>query len=82
MLQRVLPSIAISRSAPVRERGSCPTLYYAIVFAVLALLGSVLGFVALSGTLAWIVTLTGMYVAVESRPNKEIERVPADRDER
>jgi uncharacterized membrane protein YtjA (UPF0391 family) len=29
-------------------------LYYAIAFAVLALLAGVLGFVALSGTLAWI----------------------------
>ncbi len=29
-------------------------LYYAIVFAVLALIAGVLGFVALGGTLAWI----------------------------
>jgi uncharacterized membrane protein YtjA (UPF0391 family) len=29
-------------------------LYYAIVFAVLALVAGLLGFVALSGTLAWI----------------------------
>ena len=29
-------------------------LYYAIVFAVLALVAGILGFVALSGTLAWI----------------------------
>lgn len=29
-------------------------LYYAIVFAVLALLSGILGFVALSGTLAWV----------------------------
>jgi uncharacterized membrane protein YtjA (UPF0391 family) len=29
-------------------------LYYAIVFAVLALIAGLLGFVALSGTLAWI----------------------------
>jgi uncharacterized membrane protein YtjA (UPF0391 family) len=29
-------------------------LYYAIVFAVLALVTGLLGFVALSGTLAWI----------------------------
>jgi uncharacterized membrane protein YtjA (UPF0391 family) len=29
-------------------------LYYAIVFAVLALLAGLLGFMALSGTLAWI----------------------------
>ncbi len=29
-------------------------LYYAIVFAVLALVSGLLGFVALSGTLAWI----------------------------
>jgi uncharacterized membrane protein YtjA (UPF0391 family) len=29
-------------------------LYYAIVFAVLALLAGVLGFAALGGTLAWI----------------------------
>jgi uncharacterized membrane protein YtjA (UPF0391 family) len=28
--------------------------YYAIVFAVLALIAGLLGFVALSGTLAWI----------------------------
>ncbi len=29
-------------------------LYYAVVFAVLALVAGVLGFVALSGTFAWI----------------------------
>jgi uncharacterized membrane protein YtjA (UPF0391 family) len=29
-------------------------LYYAIVFAVLALVAGLLGFMALSGTLAWI----------------------------
>ena len=29
-------------------------LYYAVVFAVLAVLAGVLGFVALSGTLAWV----------------------------
>ncbi len=29
-------------------------LYYAVVFAILALLSGVLGFMALSGTLAWI----------------------------
>ena len=29
-------------------------LYYAIVFAVLALVAGLLGFIALSGTLAWI----------------------------
>ena len=29
-------------------------LYYAIVFAVLALVSGLLGFMALSGTLAWI----------------------------
>ena len=34
------------------EEGSCPTLYYAIVFAILALLAGILGFVALAGTLA------------------------------
>jgi len=36
------------------EKGSSLMLYYAIVFAVLALLAGVLGFVALGGALAWI----------------------------
>ncbi len=36
------------------ENGSIPMLYYAIVFAVLALLAGVLGFTVLGGTLAWV----------------------------
>jgi uncharacterized membrane protein YtjA (UPF0391 family) len=36
------------------EKGSRPMLYWAIVFAVIALVAGILGFVALSGTLAWI----------------------------
>ena len=45
------PSAA--RLVPVRGR-KLSHAYYAIVFAVLALVAGLLGFVALSGTLAWI----------------------------
>jgi uncharacterized membrane protein YtjA (UPF0391 family) len=39
-------------------------LYYAIVFAILALVAGVLGFVALSGTLAWVAKVLLLVFAV------------------
>jgi uncharacterized membrane protein YtjA (UPF0391 family) len=39
-------------------------LYYAIVFAVLALVAGLIGFMALSGTLAWIAKVLLLVFAV------------------
>jgi hypothetical protein len=52
-MRRAWPPFVVC-SVPVRERKSHPMLYWAIVFAVLALAAGILGFVGLSGTLALI----------------------------
>jgi uncharacterized membrane protein YtjA (UPF0391 family) len=52
-MRRAWPPLVVC-SVPVQERKSHPMLYWAIVFAVLALAAGILGFVGLSGTLALI----------------------------